>query len=72
MDIVAAFRIFLAIVYRFVDNRIELVTARISYFRTSERILNTLLICFVCLDFVPVDSLFHTVSKQPFGGFQVY
>ena len=49
-----------------------IATARISYLRTSERILNTLLVCFVCVDFVPVDNLFHAVSRQPFGGFHVY
>ena len=39
--------------------------ARISYLRTLEGILNTLLVCFVRLDFLPVNSLFQTVSKQP-------
>ena len=43
---------------------------QISYLRTSEVILNTLLACLLRLDFVPVDSLFYTVLKQPFAGVQ--
>ena len=39
---------------------------RISYLRT----LNTLVVCFVRPDFVPVNSLFYTVSKQPLEGFR--